>query len=140
MPYAGSTFPHSAHILTFPSLHSREILPKRLPLFQSITHSFQFATPSISRTFCALRTLCQKHPGVGAAQISKIADPALRALNPIESRCFAISPRNHFRITLFHRTPGGGGLRTSPSSPIRHFARVNAKLVLPARSLLGGAW
>src|SRR5271170_5550270 len=77
--------------------------------FQSITHSFQFATPSISRTFCALRTLCQKHPGVGAAQISKIADPALRALNPIESHCFTMHPCNHFRITLFHRPPRGWG-------------------------------
>src|SRR5271168_748203 len=107
--------------------------------FQSIAHSFQFVIPSISRIFCVLRTLCEKHPGVGIRQASQIA-PLLRTLNPIESHCFTIDPRNHFRITLFHRPPGGGGLRTSPSSRIRHFARVNAKLILPARSLLGGAW
>ena len=84
-------------------------------------------------------TLCEKHPGVGPVQSPQIA-PLRRPLNPMESHCFAKCVRNHFRITLFRKTPGGGGLRTSPLSPIRHFAHVNAKLILPARSLLGGAW
>ena len=119
---------------------SLAILGKNAALcFQSIAHSFQFAIPSISRTFCALRTLCEKHPGVGIWQASQISDPTIRPLNPMESHCFTMNLHNHFRITLFHRIPGGGVLHTSSLSLIRHFARVNAKLVLPARSLLGGA-
>ena len=107
--------------------------------FQSIAHSFQFVILSISRTFCALRTLCEKHPG-WVLRHAQIADFAFCVLNPMESRCFTMNPPNHFRITLFHRTLGGGGLNTSLSSPVRHFARLEAKLSLPVNSLLGGAW
>src|SRR5271168_2220094 len=88
--------------------------------FESFGHSSEFASSRIPNIFCALRTLCEKHPGVGPVQSPQIA-PLRRLLNPMESHCFAKYVRNHFRITLFRKTPGGGGLRTLSSPRIRHF-------------------
>src|SRR5277367_2613213 len=92
---------------TRPSL--RPIQPSSLSTFdknavlcyQPLAHSSQFAISHISNIFCALRTLCEKHPGVGVPKHSEIADFAFSALNPMESYSFARHRCNRFRILLF---------------------------------------
>src|SRR5277367_5473585 len=106
--------------------------------FQSVAHSSQFTVARIPNNFYALRTLCQKHPGVGVATPFPIPDFPFPVVTSIESKRSTNNACNHLRIKTFHDTPGGWGPRTSASTPIRHFTRQRAKLVLPARSLLGG--
>ena len=107
--------------------------------FQSITHSLPFVIRHIPNIFCALRTLCEKHPGVGVATPFPIADFAFSVVTPMKSKRSTNNIRNHLRIKTFHDTPGGWGLRTCSSPRIRHFTRRKAKLSFPVRSFLGGA-
>ena len=84
------------------------VVPKNAPFcFQSLTHSLQSQFLPILNRFCSLRTLCQKHPGVGVAPPAPIADFPFRALTRIESKRFTKNVRNHLRIKTFRDTPGG---------------------------------
>ncbi len=66
--------------------------------FQSLAHSFQFTYCDISSIFLALRTLCQKPPGVRVASTSK--NPCA-PLTPTKSMSFLSFTRNSNGIYLF---------------------------------------
>jgi hypothetical protein len=74
--------------------------------FQSLTHSFQFQCPLILFIFSTLRTLCEKHPGVGvhAHQIFSVFPTV--ALTTIESKRSTKRPPISFKMITFHHTPG----------------------------------
>jgi len=74
--------------------------------FQSLTHSSQFAKRDILSIFLGLRTLCEKHPGVGWAGVCKSSASPLTLVAPMSY--VNLSP-NSFRILLFRRPPGGWG-------------------------------
>jgi len=73
--------------------------------FQSFTHSSQFVKSNIPSIFLSLRTLCQKHPGVGSPLVHNFPAQLDLSLNPIESIRFtnlpSNLPSNPFRILLF---------------------------------------
>ena len=66
--------------------------------FQSLTHSSQFTNRSIPSIFFALRTLCQKHRGVGSTSPTEFF---ANRLTPTGSISFTDVPSNSFRILLF---------------------------------------
>ena len=67
---------------------------------QSIANSSQFIKHHNPIIFCGLRTLWQKHPGVVSLSFAK-------SLTPIESKRFANTMPNPFRMRTIHDTPGG---------------------------------
>ena len=136
----GTNFPHQRSTEISVSTNAKNATL----CFQSLTHSSQFTIPPIPTTFYALRTLCQKHPGVGVRPYAF----STTSLTPIESYSFAKCLPNSFRSTLFHNYPLGGTLQAIPgvgikrtvgASAVRHYARRGATLVLPAKSFSGGA-
>jgi hypothetical protein len=77
--------------------------------FQSLTHSSRFTNRAISSIFLALRTLCQKHPGVPLALLTKFSRVSLTL---IESICLGPAHSNPFRILLFKNTHAVTPLKT----------------------------
>ncbi len=69
--------------------------------FQSLAHASQFTYCDISSIFLALRTVCEKHPGVRLASAAK--NPCA-PLAPTKSISFLSFPRNSNGLYLFQNT------------------------------------
>jgi len=70
--------------------------------FQQVTHSSQNTKRSNSFGLFALRTLCQKHPGVGYPKLRvKFRHIPQSPITPTESCCSPNVPSKPFRILLF---------------------------------------
>src|SRR5277367_2331091 len=66
--------------------------------FQSLTHSSQFTNRHIPSSLLALRTLCEKHPGVALASSTKFLPSSFETpLTPAESNSFTHVPTNPIR-------------------------------------------
>jgi hypothetical protein len=81
--------------------------------FQPLAHSLQFANRDIPTIFLSLRTLCQKHPGVGVDPLPNFSGAKRpRHTTPTESHCSTFAPSNPFRIYLFPKTPHANPLQS----------------------------
>jgi hypothetical protein len=92
--------------------------------FQRFAHSSQFKFSTISRIFLTLRTLCQKHPGVGVPPLAPLHSSLTTSLiTPMESHSLPFVPCNSFRMIFFRKSRGSGGAllpsATSPPAPLR---------------------
>jgi hypothetical protein len=82
--------------------------------FQRFAHSSQFKFSTISCIFLTLRTLCQKHPGVGVPPLAPLHSSLTTSLiTPMESNSLPCVPCNSFRMIFFCKSPGAGSARLS---------------------------
>src|SRR5277367_170454 len=88
-----STFGSSHHLPQLDVCHlalmARRSAQNASLCFQSLTHSSQFTMRPISSVLLTLRTLCEKHPGVGVSLANQFFDDSA----------------NSSRIRLFHTRP-----------------------------------
>jgi hypothetical protein len=100
--------------------HSAPKTPRRRAAAKLRHHRYTAVNPR----FAALNSPqlnCLASVTLRARESALISHGLPQPLTPMESLCFTRYARNHFRITLFRDTPGGG-LRTFPKSLVRHFA------------------